>query len=403
MASIKHALARGKFKFGRAKGVAIPKKNHAYRPIVISSVESRIVQRAILQIISDFPSIKEYTHNRFSFGGIRTEKIITRNNIAKSPGGVPRAIEETLQSIRNGAEYVWTADISSFFSNIRKNKVLDTLRAAIADYDLCQLVEEAVHVELANMDALGGKRDIFPTHDVGVAQGNCLSPLLGNIYLADFDQKINSTGCSCFRYIDDFIILGDSAKSVRNARKHAEKLLSDLGLEISSEKTSDEPRPVREGFEFLGIEIVPGLIRPSKKSRKRLRERIDAIIDDGSSALIAARQHGKIDRSQTLLATLRKLDVTLEGWAKHYVFCNDENVFKNIDIYVDEKIAEYIGLYTSTKKRFDAVPSRKLLGVTQVSHLPRKSFAYPRSSALSLGDESSADLPLASMPPETDD
>ena len=76
------------------------------------------------------------------------------------------------------------------------------------------LFRQAIHVELSNLAALREHADRFPTEDIGVAQGSALSPLLGNIILADFDQRMNDGECRCLRYIDDFIVLGPSSAAV---------------------------------------------------------------------------------------------------------------------------------------------------------------------------------------------
>ena len=77
---------------------------------------------------------------------------------------------------------------------------------------------EAIDVELSNMAQLRDKAVDFPIENIGVAQGNSLSPLLGNIILADFDRVMNEGDCRCVRYIDDFIILAPSKKAASGCR-----------------------------------------------------------------------------------------------------------------------------------------------------------------------------------------
>ena len=63
------------------------------------------------------------------------------------------------------------------------------------------------------MAGLREKFEAFPIGDIGVAQGNSLSPLLGNIILHSFDRAMNEGDCRCVRYIDDFIILAPTRKA----------------------------------------------------------------------------------------------------------------------------------------------------------------------------------------------
>ena len=63
------------------------------------------------------------------------------------------------------------------------------------------------------MQELQGYVHDFQSGDIGVAQGNSLSPLLGNLLLKDFDSAMNSLpNIRCIRFIDDFIILGPNKK-----------------------------------------------------------------------------------------------------------------------------------------------------------------------------------------------
>src|SRR5437879_518372 len=91
---IQRQLNRGCFKFGPATGVPVPKKGkNEIRPLVIAPVESRIVQRAIHDVLLRVPSITRYVENPFSFGGIAKKP-------GKDLGAVPAAIQAALAAIR---------------------------------------------------------------------------------------------------------------------------------------------------------------------------------------------------------------------------------------------------------------------------------------------------------------
>jgi hypothetical protein len=49
--------------------------------------------------------------------------------------------------------------------------------------------------------------------------------------------------------------------------RFAERLLAALGMTFAKDKTSQRAIPVTEDFEFLGIELNNGLIRPSRRGR----------------------------------------------------------------------------------------------------------------------------------------
>ena len=108
------------------------------------------------------------------------------------------------------------------------------------------------------MNELAGISDQFPIYEVGVAQGNSLSPLLGNILLKDFDRRMNEGDCTCLRYIDDFLILAPNAKAARSRFRLAKRLLSELDMSLSEEKSSEGAINVDNQFEFLGVELANG-------------------------------------------------------------------------------------------------------------------------------------------------
>jgi RNA-directed DNA polymerase len=72
LASLQQRLARNRFEFSPARGVAIPKPGKKdIRPIVIAQVEDRIVQRALLDVLQDIDNLQPHFRNPYSFGGIR--------------------------------------------------------------------------------------------------------------------------------------------------------------------------------------------------------------------------------------------------------------------------------------------------------------------------------------------
>ena len=53
--SVQSRLAQGRFKFEPARGIAIRRKGKKPRPVVVAPIESRIVQRALLNVLQKFP------------------------------------------------------------------------------------------------------------------------------------------------------------------------------------------------------------------------------------------------------------------------------------------------------------------------------------------------------------
>ncbi len=188
----------GSIQFLPAEGLLIPRKGKKPRPLVKSPIPNRIVQRAILEVLQSVLVLESYYKNSTSFGGIKGRKL-----------GVPGAVRAVYESIQSGvAKYYIRSDVDSFFTRIPRSVVLENIGLIIPDKKFKNILEKATHVELDNLAKLGLSASYFPSYEIGVAQGCCLSPLLGNILLEDFDRKLNGRDITCIRYIDDFLILG---------------------------------------------------------------------------------------------------------------------------------------------------------------------------------------------------
>lgn len=190
------------FKFPPARGIRIPKdkKDKAnFRPLVVAKVEARIVQRAIHDVLISIPAIQNYIKTPYSFGGVKKLK-------SEEIAAVPAAIHAVLEAIGDGADFIIRSDITSFFTRIPKSTVTKMVSSAVSDNEFLTLFEQAIAVELENMAQLRGHAKAFPIEDIGVAQGNSLSPLLGNLILYDFDRELNKKpDVRCIRYIDDLL------------------------------------------------------------------------------------------------------------------------------------------------------------------------------------------------------
>lgn len=369
LAKIQRQLNRTAFKFQPAKGIPIAKKgNRGIRPLVVAPIASRIVQRAILDVLLTIPEIRRYAENPYSFGGIRKPK---EDSIA----AVPAAIQAVLNAIRCGATYAVRSDISSFFTRIPKPKVTAIVESATGEPDFVNLFKLAITVELENLSNLQEHAADFPIYEIGVAQGNSLSPLLGNILLHDFDQAMNSGGCQCIRYVDDFLIMAPDRHAAEEAFLSAVELLRAQGMEISREKTMK--RGISDGFEFLGIELANGLIRPSRESRARLLRKIEPLLASSASALLSCERTNEIIPSLSLIRTLYHVSGVVHGWGHHYAFCNDKRTLQDMDGKIDNMLSRYLGIYSRSTKKANHTARRRMIGIPPLQELSSRPFQWP--------------------------
>lgn len=206
-----------KFKFLPSKGIPVKRAGKKPRPIVSAPIPNKIVQRSILDVLQGNSKVKRYISVPTSFGGLKDT-------------GVKDAITMAHNSILNGAKWYLRTDIENFFGAIPRDNILSTIASFINDADFNNLLASAVETELSNLEILGKNKDLFPIEDIGVAQGCCLSPLIGNILLHDFDKQMNGRGIICLRYIDDILILGKKQIQIKVASENAKIFLNSLVL-----------------------------------------------------------------------------------------------------------------------------------------------------------------------------
>ncbi len=388
--SLRHRLSRGQFKFPAATGVPIAKRDATgrrtgkVRPIVLAPVESRIVQRAILNILQHFKPLARYFDTPYSFGGIRSSRDKNTESREESLSAVPGAIKCVLDEIGSGAKYVICADIRAFFTRVPREDVISVISETVNDEEFVDLLRKAVTTELDNMAELRAQADLFPIGDIGVAQGNSLSPLFGNVALFDFDAEMNMGDCRCIRYIDDFIIMAPTARAANIQLKRASKILAGKSMELSLEKTSRAAVPIERGFEFLGIEVIPGLVRPSRRARSQLITKVDNIFSGALKKYKGLLKEGKFDEMPTFVSVIREVDGVVNGWAKHYWFCSDSQILKDIDLEVERRASQFFGSFSVIKSKVPKGHVLRLWGVSSATSGKRTPFKYPSSRSSDL-------------------
>lgn len=371
---IQRQLSKNLFVFKPAKGVKAIKKGKAgFRPLVIAPVESRIVQRAVHDVLLSLPGIEAIVRTPYSFGGVR-------KGGEDELGSVPAAIKAVLVSIENGAAYLIKSDISRFFTRIPKSEVRKIVEAVISESAFLNLFDKAVAAELSNMQELQGYAHEFPLGDIGVAQGNSLSPLLGNLLLKDFDSEMNSLpDIRCIRFIDDFVILGPNKSVTMEAFRKAQGILGQWQMTLADNKT--ESGSVQQRFEFLGIEFNNGFLRPSKAARLRFLTSIGNLLEEAQRALIDYKEKCVIERRSAFLRTLVTLSETVNAWGMSYCFCNDAHCLRQLDGEIERLLGKYFATYRSIRNTLGPSSTWDLLGIQSLEKIERQSFTWPKKAA----------------------
>ena len=306
----------------------------------------------------------------YSFGGIpkRGDEL----------AGVAAAINQLLDFVGRGATHIMIADIEGFFTNISKSGVLKIVEKHTSDQRFLKLLRGAIHVDLENSDQLWRYKDQFPYGDIGIGQGNCLSPFLGNIYLSDFDVRMNEGDCRCIRYIDDIIIAAPSGRAASARFRLAKRLLEGKKLSFADAKTGAVPVPVSEPFEYLGIEFSREG-STIKKSRQSIVARAEEVAAESLKAMRSCVKPAEFDAKLSIPKTLNRIAGMAKGWSHHYAFCNDRRTIQSIDQLICDVFLLYVrkaGKIAGEKANVSAA----VLGYSGLSGVSFHPFKWPVQS-----------------------
>jgi group II intron reverse transcriptase/maturase len=231
--------------------VHIPKASGETRPIGISSVEDKLVQGALCEVLG---AIYEQDFLPCSFGF--------------RPG---RSAHDALRALNravwvDGAQVILEADVQSFFDSVDRKALMEMLRERIVDEPFLRFIGKCLHVGV-----LDGAE--FSTPEDGTVQGSILSPMLGNIYLHhvldrwfQVEVKPRLGGrAELIRYADDFVIAFHRRADAEWVMGELRQRMARFKLRLHPDKTRlvSFPRPGGgpggggnpETFDFLGFTV----------------------------------------------------------------------------------------------------------------------------------------------------
>jgi RNA-directed DNA polymerase len=284
------------------KRVHIPKAPGKTRPIGISSMEDKVVQGALREVME---TIYEQDFLDCSLG-FRPER---------SAHDALRAVDRMVTEKRIAV--ILEADIQAFFDSVVRDQLMEMLQIRIADPSLLRLVGKCLHVGV-----LDGEE--FTTPEEGTTQGSIISPLLGNVYLHYvldlwFEREIKprlSGHAQLIRYADDFVMGFERSEDAARVFEVLHRRMAKYGLTLHPEKTRliafSRPRKGEDTsgtgtFDFLGFTLYwirtrRGSWRLGMKTRKaRLQRAVLAFSD-------YCRRHRHRPRKEQHAALVRRLN-----------------------------------------------------------------------------------------------
>lgn len=334
---ISKKIAKGKYTFSPLRAVAIEKKSQnseaekSYRPIKVNEIRDRVVTKAITNLISKDLYTLYHLNNEASYA---YQKGI----------GVEAAIQRMVLLYQAGYKVILEADIEKFFDSVNLTKLLDEkVFPVLKDNTINNLISKALTQEIANRDKLTELELLaFDRTEGGIPQGSALSPLLSNICLSDFDNRMLKNQFGLVRYADDFIVLCKTEEEAHSAFNIAtEEIEEKLGLKIypfdAPKKAARIIRPDRENFEFLSIKFNGRELYPKKEKVIELKEKIRNIC---SLHRWDTEKNKRIDNN--VLTILKRTDNLICGWLSAFSFSDVDRYFEEIDSYSNIQLAHIL-------------------------------------------------------------
>ena len=304
---LSHRLKRGAYRAKPVRRVYIPKADGRQRPLGVTALEDKIVQRATAEVLN---AIYETDFLGFSYGF--------------RPGRSPHQALDALYTglLTRKVNWVLDLDIRSFFDAISHEWLVKFIEHRIADRRVVRLIQKWLNAGVLEE----GKRIRM---EKGTPQGGSASPLLANIYLHYvFDlwvqawrRKRAHGDIIMVRFADDIVVGFQNKSEAERFRAELTERMKKFHLELHPEKTRllefgpfaihnrqrrGEGKP--ETFHFLGFTHIcvkktsNGMYTILRQTmRKRLQAKLSAV-----KAELQQRMHDPVPKTgQWLQAVVR--------------------------------------------------------------------------------------------------
>lgn len=161
--------------------------------------------------------------------------------------GVLAAVTKAKEYIEAGKRYVIEIDLKNYFDTIHLGKLMTLIEMYILDKAVVYLIKQYLFCDISFEERILKK-------EIGIVQGNSISPVLSNLYLHGFDKMLESRGFCWLRYADNIYVYTNSYEEALPIYNNVIKYLTEeAGLSINREKSGvfDVSTRIILGYDIL--------------------------------------------------------------------------------------------------------------------------------------------------------
>ena len=255
-----------------------PKSSNQARPRILSRLEEDVLSVAVVQALTpEFQGELTVSYDyRPEQGDNEYLYEYYLNAYKKFTRDVRSAAETMAEEHPHGV--IIRTDIKSFYTQIVQHQLINEQLREGYSQRVRWLLKQILEGDLPSVADLSETQH---EEGRGITQGGSASGFFSKLYLRSIPDTIlaSKKQIRIFRYADDMVVLIPNPSDLKEAITELEKLLDDLGLELSEEKTS-QPHQPREFLEKLDQYSLDDLDQDAALIRKRVLRPLFVMVRD---------------------------------------------------------------------------------------------------------------------------